>query len=45
MSTGLTIQANTEILSNVIVEAPFRNYGGVYLNLTVEAFSYIVSLR
>lgn len=43
MSTGLTISANTEILSNVIVEAPFRNYGGVYRNLTVGAFSYIAN--
>ena len=43
MSTGLTIHAKTDILSNVIVEAPFRNYGGVYLNLTVGAFSYIAN--
>jgi acetyltransferase-like isoleucine patch superfamily enzyme len=43
MSTGVTIHATTHILDNVIVEAPFRNYGGVYLNLTVGAFSYLAN--
>ena len=43
MSTGVTIHPKTDILSNVIVEAPFCNYGGVYRNLSVGAFSYLAN--
>ena len=43
MSSGVTVSPKTEILANVVVEAPFRNYGGIYLNLTVGAFSYLAN--
>jgi acetyltransferase-like isoleucine patch superfamily enzyme len=39
----LIIHDHTELLSHIIVESPFKNYGGVYLNLNVGAFSYIAN--
>jgi acetyltransferase-like isoleucine patch superfamily enzyme len=42
MSSGLII-TTSEIHGKVIVETPFRGYGGFYYNITVGAFSYIAN--
>jgi acetyltransferase-like isoleucine patch superfamily enzyme len=39
----LSIHADTKLHGKVIVDSPFRNYGGTYLNLTAGAFSYIAN--
>lgn len=43
MSSGIIIEASTKLVNTVILEAPFRNYGGVYCNLKTGAFSYIAN--
>jgi acetyltransferase-like isoleucine patch superfamily enzyme len=43
MSSGLNVYQKTELYGKVIVETPFRSYGGFYYNITVGAFSYIAN--
>ena len=39
----LNIHQGTKLHERIIVDSPFRNYGGTYLNLTAGAFSYIAN--
>ena len=39
----LNVHPGTKLHNRIIIDSPFRNYGGTYLNLTAGAFSYIAN--
>jgi acetyltransferase-like isoleucine patch superfamily enzyme len=43
ISHKVNVHPGTKLHGRVIVDAPFRNYGGTFLNLNVGAFSYIAN--